>query len=106
MYYNPTLLQEDEVQLREAFVRLNETNEATLKYARGAFFLGYWPLTYVLSRQVRPAGVLAWSLVYYFGFYRYGAVNYISNSLQAGLNNAAVPFAKKYNIRTPEEYAQ
>ncbi len=64
--------------MRESFIRLNETNDSTLKYAQGAFFLGYWPLTYVLSRQVRPVSVLAWTFAYYFGFYRYGAVNYIN----------------------------
>ena len=32
-YYNPSLLAEDEITLRETFIRLNETNDATLKYA-------------------------------------------------------------------------
>ena len=50
VYYNPTLLHDDEVSLRQEFIRLNSVNESTVQYARGAFFFGYFPLTYVLSR--------------------------------------------------------
>ena len=92
--------------LRENFIRLNETNEATLKYAQLGFFAAYWPLTYVISRQFRPASVLAWTALYYVGLYRYGAVNWISYTLQSSLNKAAEPFAVKYGIRKPEEYTQ
>ena len=105
-YYNPSLLAEDEMSLRENFIRLNETNEATLKYAQLGFFAAYWPLTYVISRQFRPASVLAWTALYYVGLYRYGAVNWISYTLQSSLNKAAEPFAVKYGIRKPEEYTQ
>ena len=103
-YYNPALLAEDEVTLRETFIRLNESNENTLKYARVAFFGAYWPLTYVLSRQFRAPTVFAWTALYYFGFYRYGAVNWINCNLQSSLNQAAAPLAVKYGIRKPDEY--
>ena len=84
---------------------MNDQHEATLKYTQLGFFLGYWPLTYVISRQVRPVGVLAWTLAYY-GIYRYGAAAFLSGNLQGSLNNAAQPFAAKYGIRKPDEYAQ
>ena len=103
-YYNPALLAEDEVTLRETFIRLNETNDTTLKYAQIGFFAAYWPLTYVLSRQFRPASVLAWTGLYYFGIYRYGAVNWINCNLQTSHNKAAEPLAVKYGIRKPDEY--
>jgi hypothetical protein len=103
-YYNPALLAEDEITLRESFIRLNESNETTLKYAQLAFFGAYWPLTYVLSRQFRPASVLAWTGLYYFGFYRYGAVSWINCNLQTSLNKAAEPLAIKYGIRKTDEY--
>ena len=89
VYYNPALLQEDETALREQFIRLNDTHDATTRYAQGAFFLAFWPLTYVISRQVRPYGVAAWSLFYYFGVYRAGAVNFLNSGLQSSLNSAA-----------------
>ncbi len=47
-YYNPALLAEDELSLRESFIRLNQSNETTHGYAQLAFFGAYWPLTYVL----------------------------------------------------------
>ena len=49
-YYNPALLAEDEISLRETFIRQNESNETTRRYGQLAFFGAYWPLTYVLSR--------------------------------------------------------
>ena len=105
-YYNPSLLAEDEITLRETFIRLNETNDATLKFAQLGFFAAYWPLTYVISRQFRPASVLAWTALYYAGLYRYGAVNWINSTLQSSLNKAAEPLAVKYGIRKPEDYTQ
>ena len=105
VYYNPTLLSEDEVALRQEFIRLNQVNENTVQYARGGLFLAFWPLTYVISRQVRPVGVALWSAAYYFGLYRYGALQYINGSLQCGINKAAEPFAAKYGIRKSDEYA-
>ena len=106
VYYNPTLLQEDEVSLRQEFIRLNQVNENSVQYARGGLFLAFWPLTYVISRQVRPVGVALWSAAYYFGLYRYGALQYINGSLQCGLNKAAEPLAAKYGIRKSDEYAK
>ena len=105
VYYNPALLAEDELTLRKDFVRLNDSHDAQLAYARGAFFLGYWPLTYVISRQIRPTGVLLWTLAYY-GAYRAGAVGWINCNLQSSLNKAAEPLAKKYGVRSAEEYIQ
>ena len=63
-------------------------------------------MTYVLSRQVKPVGVLAFSLAYYFGLYRAGALGYLNTSLQSNLNRAAESLAKKYNIRKAEDYLQ
>ena len=60
----------------------------------------------MISRQVRPVGVLAFSLAYYFGLYRAGALGYLNSSLQSGLNRAAETLAKKYNVRKTEEYLQ
>ncbi len=106
VYYNPNLLHEDELNLRQEFIRLNDINDKTVSYTRGGLFLAFWPLTYVISRQVRPVGVLAWTAAYYFGLYRYGALSYINGALQSGLNRAAEPLARKYGVRKPEEYAQ
>lgn len=50
VYYNPALLQEDEVTLREEFLRHNQKHENFTQISQVAFFLGYWPLTYVISR--------------------------------------------------------
>ena len=106
VYYSPSLLHDDELSLRQEFVRLNQSTENQIKYAQGAFFLGYWPLTYVISRQVRPLGVLAWSAAYYFGLYRFGALSYINSSLQCSLNKAAEPFAQKYSVKKSADYVQ
>ena len=100
------MLADDELSLREDFIRLNDYHESQVTYAQGGLFLAFLPLTYVLSRQVRPTGVLAFSLAYYFGVYRAGALNYLSSGLQTSLNNAAEPFALKYGMRKPDEYAQ
>ena len=105
VYYSPNLLLDDEVSLRQEFVRLNSVNENSIQYARGGLFLGYWPLTYVISRQVRPVGVALWTAAYYFGLYRYGALQYINGSLQSSLNKVAEPFAVKYGVRKTGEYA-
>ena len=51
-------------------------------------------------------GVLAFSLAYYFGLYRAGALGYLNTSLQSNLNRAAESLAKKYNIRKAEDYLQ
>ena len=106
VYYHPELLQDDELTLRQEFVRLNNAHDNQTQYAQAGFFLAYWPLTYVISRQVRPSGVLLFSLAYYFGVYRAGALGYLNSSFQSGLNHAAESLAKKYGIRRPEEYLQ
>ena len=103
VYYNPALLQEDEIALRETFISHNASNDRNISIARGAFFLAYWPLTYTISKQVRPTGVLLWTLAYY-GVYRVAALGWLSCSLQKGLNGAAEPYAKKYGIKSTEEY--
>ncbi len=103
VYYHPELLLEDELALRQLFISQNAWNERTLQVARGAFFLGYWPLTYVISRQVRPFGVLLWTAAY-IGAYNYAALPWLTCSLQTGLNRAAEPFAKKYGIKRDEDY--
>ena len=103
VYYNPSLLQEDELALREQFVSYNSFSEGNIKMARIGFFLAYWPLTYTISRQVRPSGVLLWTLAYY-GAYRAGVLGWISYNLQRGLNKVAEPYAQKYGIKSTEEY--
>ena len=103
VYYHPGLLQQDELALRQEFIRLNTANERNIQYLRGAFFLGYWPLTYVISRQVRPFGVLLWTAAYYSA-YRMGGLSWLTCSLQSGLNSSAQPFAQKYGIKTTEDY--
>jgi hypothetical protein len=50
VYYNPTLLAEDEMALRSEFIRINDNHEATLRIAQVGLFAGFWPLTYVISR--------------------------------------------------------
>ncbi len=90
--------------MRQEFIRMNDTHESQVKYAQSAFFLAYWPLTYVISRQVRPVGVFLWTAAYY-GIYRAGALGFLNSTLQGNLNKSAEPFAVKYGVRKPDEYA-
>ena len=80
-------------------------HEQTQNFIKGAFFLGYWPLTYIVSRRVRPMGVLFYSLAY-FAAYKYGASAYNLSALQGNLNRNAEDLAKKYGIKKEDEYAQ
>ncbi|CDW89209.1 UNKNOWN [Stylonychia lemnae] len=105
VYYNPELLAQDEVQLRETFIKYNNIHDQTQNFLRGAFFLGYWPLTYVVARKISPAGVFLYSLAY-LGAYKYGAKAFALGTLQGNLNRHAEDLAKKYGIKKPDEYAQ
>ena len=62
-------------------------------------------MTYVISRQVRPFGVLLWTAAYY-GVYNVAALNWLTCSLQTGLNKVADPFAKKYGVNRAERYLE
>jgi hypothetical protein len=59
----------------------------------------------VISRRIRPAGVLLYSLAY-LGVYKYGASNYALSTLQGNLNRHAEDLAKKYGVKKPDEYVQ
>jgi len=56
--------------LREAFLKYNTHHDTYNKVIAGGMFAAYWPLTYALSRTVRPSGVLVFTLFYYFGLYQ------------------------------------
>ena len=103
VYYHPSLLLDDEIALRSEFIRQNDASDRTIQYARGALFLAYWPLTYVISRQVRPISVFLWTASYYAA-YRVGALGWLTCSLQSSLNKSAEPFAQKYGVKRVEDY--
>ncbi len=105
MYYNPELLQDDELSLRKAFVALNDRHELTNRLLGATFFIGYWPLAYYVSRRISPKALLVGTLGY-AAVYGYLVLPFTLNQLQSSLNNAAVPFAKKYGIKKPDDYVQ
>ena len=79
VYYNPALLEADELKLRQIFIAKNDSHETTSNLLKWGFFLGYFPLTYVIAKRVRPSGVLFASLAY-FSVYRFGAERVVLNS--------------------------
>ena len=70
VYYNPKLTSDDELQLREAFIKANSSHDQTRKVLQGGLFLAYWPITYYISRTIRPSSVLLFTAFYYFGVYK------------------------------------
>ena len=81
VYYNPKLTLDDETVLRDSFFMQNETHNKLSNIGALGHFLGYFPLTYAISRTVRPTGVLIWTAVYYFGIYRNVYCRIIDNAL-------------------------
>ena len=90
--------------LREAFTKYNGHHDTTTNVIRGSLFLAYWPITYGLARYVKPTGVLAFTVFYYLGVYKFGLQRLNNASFQANLNRAAEPFAEKYGVKKPNEY--
>ena len=73
VYYNPALLQDDEIALRKTFIKLNDRHELSNTVLGWSFFLGYWPLAYYVSRRISPKALLLASVGFY-GAYSYGAL--------------------------------
>ena len=104
VYYHPGLLHDDEIKLRQIWFDSNASHETTRKIIRNTFFVGYWPLTYAVSRNVRPWGVFFYTVAYY-GVYHY-TQKWALGGLQRGLNSNVEDFAKKYGVKKPDEYVQ
>ena len=104
LYYHPGLVQNDEIILREAFLKYNGHHETTTNVIRGGLFIAYWPITYALARYVRPTGLLIFTAAYYLGAYKYGLQRFNNSALQANLNRAAQPLAEKYGIKKLDDY--
>ena len=68
VYYNPALLEEDEVQLRQAFLSANSSNEKLLSAHKWGAFAVYWPLLYVVSKRVRGYSLLGLTGLYYASY--------------------------------------
>jgi hypothetical protein len=98
VYYAKDLLLEDERTLRTAFNSAKDTYETSLTAAQGAMFLGFWPIAYRLSLQVKPATLLLFSGAYYFGLYKQVVEPFALSRLQASINGAASQFAEKYGV--------
>ena len=79
VYYNPELLADDELTLRQVFVKCNDSHETTSRLLGWGMFLGYFPLTYAVSRRVRPSSVLLLTLGY-AGLWHYGVQRLTLNS--------------------------
>ncbi len=75
------------------------------KAMNGSLFLAYWPLTFYVSKQVRPISVGIWTAFYYFGIYR-PAQTVQLKMFQSNLNTSARNFAEKYGIKTLDSYTQ
>lgn len=72
VYYAKDLILDDERELRSAFVSAEQSFEMQRSVGTAALFLGYFPLTYRLAAQVRPASLLLWTGAYYYFGYKQG----------------------------------
>ena len=97
VYYHPSLLLDDEVELRNRFVVESGSHDLRSKIINWTTFLSYWPTLYLASRRFN-----GWAVV--FGvtggwFLLYRQMHKFSNSmLQNSLNTFASPLVSKYGI--------
>ena len=59
---------EDEVKLREEFVRQSASHDLSVNAMRGVFGLFYVPAVYRLSARVQPTTVGLFTLAYFAGY--------------------------------------
>ena len=67
----------------------------------GALF----PVTYYMSKSVRPYGCGVFALAYTASYF-YAIKPFLLNQFQSTLNKSAKPFKSKYNIKEDEDYMQ
>ena len=71
--------------------------------AAGAWFAAFWPITYNISKTVKPAGCAVFA-VSWLGAYQFGLKPFLLNRLQGSLNSSAAGLAGKYKIKTDKDY--
>jgi len=69
MYYYPALIDEDEQTLRKQYMVQDAAHNSLDQVAGVGMFVAFWPITYNLSKTVRPAGcaffAAAWVASYF-----------------------------------------
>ena len=68
VFYHPSLLQDDEIHLRQSFFVANEAHDKINKVCAVTAFAGYWPSVFYISRNTRPAGCVVFTLAYLYAY--------------------------------------
>ena len=91
--------------LSQIFFTQNAAHDKLVTVASAGQFAALFPITYYMSRSVRPYGCAIFAAGY-FASYFYVTKPFLRNQFQKTLNKSAVPFKSKYNIKTDEDYMQ
>ena len=103
VYYHPALLQSDEQRLRDTFTAQSSAHDALNSYASVGCFAAFWPLTYTISKTVRPSGCFVFAAAYLWSYFNM-VKPFTLSRFQGALNTAAQPYASKYGIKGDEAY--
>ena len=70
MYYHPALLEADEQALRNVFNEQNKAHDQLNVVTGLGMFAAFWPVTYSLSKTVRPTGCAFFAAAYMASYFK------------------------------------
>ena len=103
LYYHPGLLLDDEEMLSSIFFSQSAAHDKLEAASRAVMIAGIFPITYYMSRSVRPYGCGIFA-VGYAASYFLAVKPFLRQQFQKSLNKAAVPFKTKYSIKDDVDY--
>ena len=89
--------------MRKQYLAQDDAHNKLDQMAGAGMFVAFWPITYNLSKTVRPAGCAFFAAAWFASYFKV-VKPFTLSQFQSTLNSSAKPLADKYGVKLDKDY--